>query len=398
MNRYLGRILRWTLAAALILLAIVCRLAAGALEETAWDWYAQWKGLAPEAVGTTAKADTPLARSVADMENLDLFAVEQVEEWDESEVFYVGQESAAYKVLTLESGERVAARFSLEGYQYDGVTHLWTSPVGCWMPWELTETDRAGVERQELDLATVDYYADMLGEERDAAHARFQVWFPWLGGLALLAAVVLLILLIRLLLWPVRESNRPRNDVERWLAGTHAVWGQSIARFSRIFPGRKPVPVRFGGLPRTPFSRWLIRLTLREKWEINNYAELLDTVEYMSRGPGFTNCTTQSARAWQLCRSSSLLGMAMVLGWASRRELVARSREVGKLIQTHFSSWDELSMNFLECFADFRNEGGGEAQVNQEIVQDRVDSYWSLKDRPDSPFSLPWDLDLDGTN
>ena len=102
----------------------------------------------------------------------------------------------------------------------------------------------------------------MLGEERDAAHARFQTWFPWLGSLMLLAAAVLLILLIRLLLWPVRESNRPRKDVERWLAGTHAIWGQSVAEFSRMFPGRRPVPVRFGGVPRTPFPRWLTRSSL----------------------------------------------------------------------------------------------------------------------------------------
>lgn len=212
-----------------------------------------------------------------------------------------------------------------------------------------------------------------------------------------MAAAVFLILLVRLLLWPVRESNRAQSDVECWLAGTHAIWGQSIARFSRVFPSRRPIPIRFGGLPRTPVTRWLIRSTLRGSWEITSYAQLLETVEYMSRGPGFTNCNTQTARAWQLCRSSSLLGMAMVLGWASREELVQRSREVGKLIQSHFSSWDELSTNFLEYFANFRVEQDGEAQESGEIIRDRVDSYWSLKKRPDGPFSLPWNLDLNET-
>lgn len=59
----------------------------------------------------------------------------------------------------------------------------------------------------------------------------------------------------------------------------------------------------------------------------------------MSRGPGFTDCISQPARAWQLCRSSSLPGMAMVLGGGSRKELIERSRAVGKLIQSQFSSF-----------------------------------------------------------
>lgn len=393
----LGRILRWGLIVALFLMAIVCRVTAGALTESVWSWYAKEKGLAPEAVGTQAQEDTPRARSVADMERLELFTVEEAEAWEEGNLFFLGQDNTLYKILVLESGERVAARYNREGYEYNTATDLWVSPVGRWAPWELTETERASVEWKDLNLTTLDYYADMLGEERDIAHADFQSWFPWLGGLILMAAVVFLILLVRLLLWPVRESNRVQNDVERWLAGTHAIWGQSIARFSRVFPSRRPIPIRFGGLPRTPFTRWLIRSTLRGSWEITDYAQLLETVEYMSRGPGFTNCNTQTARAWQLCRSSSLLGMAMVLGWASREELVQRSREVGKLIQVHFSSWEELSTSFLEYFAGFRIEKGEEEQEAGAVIRDRVDSYWSLKKRPDSPFSLPWNLDLDKT-
>lgn len=397
MKYELGRILRWVLVVALLLLAIVCRVTAGALTESVWGRYAKERGLAPEAVGTQAQEDTPRARSVADMERLELFTVEEAEAWEEGNLFFLGQENTLYKILVLESGERVAARYSRDGYEYNTATGLWASPVGRWVPWELTETERASVEWKDLDLTTLDYYADMLGEERDIAHADFRSWFPWLGSLTLMAAAVFLILLVRLLLWPVRESNRAQSDVECWLAGTHAIWGQSIARFSRVFPSRRPIPIRFGGLPRTPVTRWLIRSTLRGSWEITSYAQLLETVEYMSRGPGFTNCNTQTARAWQLCRSSSLLGMAMVLGWASREELVQRSREVGKLIQSHFSSWDELSTNFLEYFANFRVEQDGEAQESGEIIRDRVDSYWSLKKRPDGPFSLPWNLDLNET-
>ena len=70
MKYELGRILRWVLVVALLLLAIVCRVTAGALTESVWGRYAKERGLAPEAVGTQAQEDTPRACSVADMERL----------------------------------------------------------------------------------------------------------------------------------------------------------------------------------------------------------------------------------------------------------------------------------------------------------------------------------------
>ena len=230
--------------------------------------------------------------------------------------------------------------------------------------------------------------------ERDEAYAWFLTWFPWVAALGLWAAAVALVLLLRLLLWPVREITRPRNDAEKWLAGTHAIWGQRMAGINRIIPGKRPLPIRLGGLPRTPFTKRELRMTLRRAWKINNYQELLEMVEYMSRGPGFTNCTSQSSRAWQLCRCTALLGMALVAGWASRQELVERSRTVGKQIQTYFGSWEELAMGFLEDYAHWCTAEGGDDV--QRKIQGQVDIYHALAKRADSPYHLPWNLDLDG--
>ena len=395
MDNFMGRLLRRAMVVGLVLLAIVCRIVAGALTETAWAWYARWKELPPQAVGAAAQGDTPRAHSIPEMEELALFAVEQgMENWDDDEYFHVGNQNTAYKVLTLDSGERVAARCSVEGSVYDAASGLWTSPVGRWVPWTLEETERASVEWQGLGLTTLDYYVDMLGEERDAAHDGFRLWFPWAGTLGLWVLVVVLSLILRLLLWPVREVTRARGDVELWLAGTHAIWGQKVVRVNQMFPRKGPQPIRFGGLPRTPVARWELRTNLRRVWNIKNYQDLLETVEYMSRGPGFAQCTSQAALAWQLCRCTTLLGIAMVLGWAGRKELVDRSREVGKLIQTHFHSWDELAMGYLEDYTRWCASEGGK-DVKQRI-QSEVDGYHALKNRADSPYRLPWDLDLDG--
>lgn len=395
MDNFVGKMLRRALVVGLVLLAIVCRIVVGTLTETAWERYAQWKDLPPQSVGTMAQADTPRAHSIAEMETLDLFAVEQVQEdWDDTEYIHVGRYNTAYKILTLDSGERVACQVNLDGYEYEPAANRWTSPVGQWVPWELDETERANIEWQDVGLATLDYYVDMDGGARDAAHAQFQMWFPWAGTVGLWVLVVVVILFIRLLLRPVREANRPRNDVERWLVGTHAIWGQSIAQVNRIIPGKGPLPIRFGGLPRTPFAKWELRMTLRNAWDIANYQQLLETVEYMSRGPGFQDDMSQSAKAWQLSRCTALLGAAMVLGWASRKELVERSREIGKQIQAHFSSWEELAMGFLEDYARWCTSEGGDNV--QSKIRNRVDAYYMLQNWANSPYRLPWNLNLDG--
>lgn len=83
--------------------------------------------------------------------------MEQVEEWDEAEYFSVGSSGTACRILTIESGEQVAARVGLEGNTYDSTANLWISPVGRWAPRELSETDRDSVQGQDLDLTTLDY-------------------------------------------------------------------------------------------------------------------------------------------------------------------------------------------------------------------------------------------------
>ena len=57
---FLGQLLRVALGAALVLLLLLCRLAAGALAEPAWDAYAGARGLAPDLVGGPVPGGHPL--------------------------------------------------------------------------------------------------------------------------------------------------------------------------------------------------------------------------------------------------------------------------------------------------------------------------------------------------
>lgn len=336
-------------------------------------------------LGAQAREDTPRAFSLADMEGKNLFTcvLEETEDWYMQDIVRL-EDGTYYNVLTLESGERVAAQ-SVKATQHvplseDQQTAL--SQVCRRVPWELDERERTIVERQEMNLSTLDYYLDM-GTEMDV-DAFLASRMPDRYRL-LLAVEALVLLAVWLLGHWYCEQGRPRNELELWLVGPHALWGQQAAATC----GKEQLgtsPLRFGGASKAPWGKkWICQRALKGSWGIQDREELLDTVEYMSEGQGFPKDGDPENLAWQLCRSSSLLGMGYVLGWLDRRELVERSCVVGKLIQRHFRSWDDLYQSFLGAYAQF----------NPGNVQSRVDIYWKLKNRRCTPFSLPWDLPLE---
>ena len=83
----------------------------------------------------------------------------------------------------------------------------------------------------------------------------------------------------------------------------------------------------------SPDQRRYFLNMLDSPWDIHSKRELLETVKYMSVGPGFRKCQTQADRAWELCRCTQLLAIAFRLGWISRSEMIRRSCQAGKLIQ-----------------------------------------------------------------
>ncbi len=378
-----------------IALALALALGAG-LSIPAWALYVQSRDLGSGGVGGEAQAGTPVAQSIAEMEALDHFAVHAVQTaWDDQESFYLLNDY--YKVVTLDSGERIAMRYNIEADQYEPGEDSWTSPIGVWRPWELTDRERAILAREDPELTTTDYYADMLGNRESALdRSVFAIYFIVACTSAVL--VVLMVLQILLKKWERNkaEITRPKSDLELWLVGTYAIWAQFYAG---LFPGGEDAarkgPFYIGARPRTPEIVEAMKGTLDESWDITSYGDLLETVEYMSVGPGFQNCIDQAGRAWELCRSMQLLGCAYLVEWCSREEMVRRSCEVGRIIQNTFQSWDELCQGFLDGFAAWRLSSGLVPEVAREYVQQRADIYWAIKGRKDSPYNLPWRMELD---
>lgn len=375
------------------------------LAEPFWNIYADLKDLAPGGTGSEAQDDTPVARSVADLESLERFTIlEYRADYTDREYAWIGD--TLYYVAALDSGERVAVldnyenatllhETGLEGYYY-------RYAVGEWKPWALSPEELAQAEA--LGLSRTDYFADMAGNHltaltEDGFKAR------WHTACLVIAFIFLITYGVRRQTkrekkeQDEREASLPRNDLERWLAGTYAIWGQFFAQVAEADgkmawdDAMENGPIHFGGRPNDEASRKLTRGTLLDSWEIHDQRELLETVAYMSAGPGLRHCRDQADRAWELCRAMQLLGMGYIAGWYSREEMLRRSCQVGRVLQENFSSWDELCEGFLEGFARWRRRSfPQDAEAN---IQVRREIYEKLRQRPDSPYRVSWYLPLD---
>lgn len=370
-----------------------------------WRLYVWALDLGPGGWGGMALEDTPIARSIDEMERLERFALLDygtAGEYPNHEHFFV--EDDTYWVFILDSGERVAGRFTqtLENVQREKKDGIYQElyPVGAWQAWKLTQAQRAGVERDAPQLSTTEYFVDMEGHHRENwTEARFREGF-W--------TLCLLVGLISIFFTGYRQKKRkqkeagitlPRNDLERWIVGSYAIWGQFFAQLGHGPKGVRNVearrgPIRIGGQPMDSEGQKFTRETLKDSWDISGTEDLYETVEYMSAGPGFVNCRTQASRAWQLCRSMQLLGMCFVAGWCSREEMVERSCQVGRRMQEHFHSWEELCQSFLEGYFNWLEQDYGIDQARQGL-KERSEIYEELRARPDSPYRLNWYFSLD---
>lgn len=347
------------------------------------------------AVGSLPQADTPQARSIQDMERLSRFMVcqPQKSEHRDDGIYLTDR---YYWFITLDSGEIIALSYNtdIDTDYYDSAQDIWYSPVGTWRPWELTDQERAILTREAPELTTIAYYADMEGTKwTSLTHDSFLQQYRLPVSAALLVCLAVLWMLFLKLRSVAAESNQPKNDLELWLTGTYAIWGQYYTIFAMGQRYAQTHPIHIGGCPKALGAAKIMKRTLRNSWEITDYKGILETVEYMSKGPGLYNCVDQGGRAWELCRSMQLLGCAYLVGWCSRKELLRRSCEVGVIMQRYFSSWEELCQGFLDGYSAWRLSGGRTASDLAD-VQQRADIYWELQGRENSPYRLPWNMVL----
>lgn len=380
-----GHRIGW-IAALLVLLGVVL-----------WNAYLEVFELGPGSVGTEARSDTPVADSILDMGSLERFTIIGTQK----ETPRVKVDGRHYTIVTLDSGERVLLRLR-DGSDYphpsDSGNLLY--PIGAWVPLEVNDQTRMALAGQVPPLASTTYYIDMEGNTGSALSPQ--------GFAAAYISLCLVIAVFAAVSYQTRRIDRhaeavlagqnaslPRDDKERWLLGTYAIWAQLQSAESQT-DGSEPAwdaeNLYIGGLPSDAENRLRTLENLRKSWDITTRESLTKTVDHMTTGEGFQRCQTQADRAWQLCRAEQLVGMAYAVGWYSREELRHRGGKIGQLIQKTFPSWEDLCESFLEAYAQWQLRSYPQS-ASQNIHRYRQ-IYEFLWTTPSSPYRLPWRLPL----
>lgn len=88
--------------------------------------------------------------------------------------------------------------------------------------------------------------------------------------------------------------------------------------------------------------------------------------------------------AWDYVRAISLYGWYYIAGYYEKEEALDASLEVAKILQSKYSSWDEMMASYLRGYEYWAGESSEERQK----------IYESLKAEKNSPYNLNWNLEL----
>lgn len=178
---------------------------------------------------------------------------------------------------------------------------------------------------------------------------------------------------------PIIEDNRIKNDYERWLVGTYAIWSYCFSRSLRYA----------GGFPRTEANRYGFKQALKIQWQITERDHLLDNIFHQTfvgskNDPSFS--------AWNLTRANSLCAMGYLTNLISRDEMLQISSLPSQFIQENFSSWEELGTSYLAGYENWRR-GEGDRAISKDIRQRRK-AFLELKQLKKSPWRLSFHMEL----
>ena len=180
------------------------------------------------------------------------------------------------------------------------------------------------------------------------------------------------------------ESTAAANDTEKWIIGTYAMWSQATdGNWEHIA----------GSTSKNKKEAASMRVMLRRDWDVSNKAALLDMVSYLTALYKDEECEQEDIEkgAWDLCRACQILGMGYVGGYIERQEMVQESIAVGRIMQKHYHSWEELYDSYVKGYSEWRKGVGEDAEKD---IQARKDLCLKLRNMPDGPCSVEWNMAL----
>lgn len=95
--------------------------------------------------------------------------------------------------------------------------------------------------------------------------------------------------------------------------------------------------------------------------------------------------------AWDLSRAMQLLGWYYVTGMYTYEETMDKTYEIAQKLQTTYTSWDDMMGSYFYGF-QYWNEDNPQDTASDSYNRKQI--YEALKMEKNSPYNLPWDLQL----
>lgn len=95
--------------------------------------------------------------------------------------------------------------------------------------------------------------------------------------------------------------------------------------------------------------------------------------------------------AWDLCRATQLYGAFYVADYYTYEEALNGCLEVAKMLQEHFSSWEDMADSYLRGY-QFFSESYIEEEGSDAYKRNQV--YEKLKAMENSPYQINWNTEL----
>ena len=197
------------------------------------------------------------------------------------------------------------------------------------------------------------------------------------------------------------DLTLPQTDKEIWYRDTYAIWSQ----------GNFHAFQHFCGLTKNSDNASQCRFLLGRDWNTVGKNAVLELVDSLNGAQDDTNIIIEDIKtlkhtdpktcenlkgmlAWDLCRATQVLGMAYHGGWIDRDMMNQKSAETAKVMQSVFTSWNDLIEYYLTGYASWAMESF-DKEIADKNIRNREQAYNIVKYHINPAYSIDWNLKMD---
>ena len=131
---------------------------------------------------------------------------------------------------------------------------------------------------------------------------------------------------------------------------------------------------------------------LNASWD-SGQGEISDgeAARQMAAYMGYRTYGAYAASGWDYSRALMLLGQCYVGGYYTYEEAMDKSLELGKELQSMFTSWEDFMQSYMYGFVYWSKS---DPTKPQSEFQYRAGIYQYLNSLEDGPFKMDWNMEL----